>query len=257
MRLQAHLAVALFSLVAAAACDTMPVDSTGEGIDQESAAIEGQPDILPVPIEYFLAERDARLCPAPGCGGYFVSAPSRPVLHCADGTNQARCYVARIDLSALDLSPTQELSFRHHLDAGVTVLRGTLLGPEVDATFGELVASEGWLPADHNPPHGSFFRLRDTGVRCFTVPCYHYLVSALNLIGSRRVARLDWLLPLPPSAEAVEQLNGNGILVTGSVDFPTPGPVPVSVGAGPAIHVTHHYLRVNPPSIGLDPIDGQ
>jgi hypothetical protein len=249
MRLQAALAIALLTS-ATVACEDASLDGSDPDLASEESAIEAATDVLPPAVEYFLAERDARLCPSPLCGGYFVSAPNRPTIECPDGTAQARCHIGAIDLAPLGLDLMTEQQFRAGIDTGKTVIRGRLTREPEHAlgTPGTLVASEGWLAGDDNASRGSFFRLRDTGQICVSEPCFHYLFAPLNLFGSRRASHLSWPGTSP---ESMKQLHDEGVLATGIVVYPP--------GAGGAIQgginllVSHHFLRVD--HRGIIPID--
>ena len=245
MRLRSALAIA-FILSTTAACEDASLD--GSDVASEESAIEGTTDGAPR-VEYFLAERDARLCPSPLCGGYFVSAPNRPTIECPDGPVQARCHIGAIDLAPLELGLIDEQRFRSAIDAGKTVIRGQLA--HVENPFGPadaLVASEGWLAGDDNAIRGSFYRLRDTGQVCVAEPCFHYSFSSLNLPGSRQASHLSWAGSGNPAAMA--QLRGEGVLVTGYVVYPpSAGHIPVGIN----LIAPHHFLRVD--HLPITPID--
>lgn len=241
MRLQSVLAIA-FLMSTTVACDDVSLDGSASDLALDESALEGTTAGLPRPAEYFLAERDTRLCPAPLCGGYFVSAPNRPTIECPDGTVQARCHVGAIDLAPLELGAFDEQRFRSAIDAGRTVIRGQLTaesaGPFVPA--GTLIAGEGWLAADDNAVRGSFMHLRDTGRVCISEPCFHYEFASLNLSNSRLASRLSW--PGFGNPESMAQLRGEGVLVTAMVLYPpTIGGIP----AGINLVASHHFLRVD------------
>jgi hypothetical protein len=250
MRLQAHLAVALFAFTMGTACEAVPGDSTEEEVAPESSAIDGTPDVLPAAVDYFTVTADPLVCTAPTCGGYEVRAANLHTLQCPDGTVQSSCHVAWIDLSALDLSPLEEAKLDYAIDAGRAVIRGKLIPSDPGPGFPGLAAKEGWVSGDAAPPSGVFFRLQDTGEVCVTAPCFHFTVNPLNLLGSRRASALDWQLPAPPSAKAVAQLHHDGILITGTVSYPPP----LLLGGGVTVHVAHHYLRVDHQGGGITPV---
>jgi hypothetical protein len=241
MRLQSAIAIA-FILSATSACEDPSLDGTGSELAADESAIDGIPDGPPRPGDYFLAERDTRLCPSPLCGGYFVSSPNRPNLECPDGTVGARCHVGTIDLGWLELGAFDEVRFRSDIDAGRTVIRGQLTHDTLDpiGAPGALIATEGWRAADDNPIRGGFLKLRDTGLVCVTEPCLHYAYTPLNVPGWRQASHLSW--PGAGNPEAMSQLLGDGVIVTGMVLYP---PTVHGFPVGANIIASHHYLRVD------------
>jgi hypothetical protein len=250
MRLRSLLAIALLSSTTAACADAS-LDGSDLDLASEESALEAAPDVLPPAVEYFLAERDARLCQFPMCGGYFVSAPNRPTIECPDGTVQAKCHIGAIDLAPLGLDAVTEQHLRLGIDAGKTVIRGRLVHePELTVgSPGTLVATEGWLAADDHAIRGTFFRLQDTGQVCVTEPCFHYLFAPLNLSGVRRASQLSWPGSSP---ESTKQLHDEGVLATGIVLYPPGGGGIVRPGIN--LVVSHHFLRVDHQGIG--PVGG-
>jgi hypothetical protein len=133
--------------------------------------------------DFYRVRPDFRRCAAPLCGGYWVALVNRPMTTCADGTPRRECYVARIDWA----SPGAVGA------ASVALVRGELqdrhfpgFGP-----LGVLVASDAWRAAGRGSATGTWYGLRDAGIRCFTTPCFSIDERTLNSPRTRRVSAVD------------------------------------------------------------------
>jgi hypothetical protein len=124
---------------------------------------------------------DPRLCPSPLCGGYWVALANGVRTRCADGTRNARCYVAKaVDVRRRSVSVPND-----------GLVRGSL---EEDAygdfgPLGVLVVVATYTPAGTAPVSGGYYVVTDTGVRCIRAPCFSYRVTQAN--GSTRTLASD------------------------------------------------------------------
>ena len=141
---------------------------------------------------YFTLRPDFRRCVSPLCGGFFVKAVNRTATRCADGSAQAECYVAELNLTALGLSPEQERDLRGH--SAQFLLRGSVQAKAFPffGRLGEFDASEAWRGHDGITARGRFFRARNSGIVCITFPCPSISAVVLNASGMPlQVASLD------------------------------------------------------------------
>jgi hypothetical protein len=67
---------------------------------------------------------------------------------------------------------------------------GTALYPGF-GDLGVLVVEKSWLPTSSGAPAGSFWSVRDTGLRCVRAPCLSFRATRLNGSYSVRVSDLD------------------------------------------------------------------
>jgi hypothetical protein len=133
--------------------------------------------------KFYHVRRDLRKCAWPLCGGYWVGLVNRPVTTCADGTPRRECYVARIDRKWPGVGDTDS----------VALVRGELRGEPFSSfgLLGVLVASDAWRAAGRGPARGTWYGLRDAGIRCFTTPCFSIDERTLNTPHTRRVSAVD------------------------------------------------------------------
>jgi hypothetical protein len=197
---------------------------------QPSAAM---PDPISSTSTYYSVRPDLRKCASPRCGGYFVKRANQLFTRCANGRLATECYVAEID-------------WADQPQVGIpgALLRGNVV-PKFYPGFGNLGAfrvSESWQAASDNQPTGTYYRVKDRGVRCITHPCLTHHEAKLNSIVQANIAGIDL-----NSAGAKEDLVGeasramtepDGILVVGSHE-PVTGPG----GRSRQLKATQFYLR--------------
>jgi hypothetical protein len=161
------LSAALVIVGCSSAETSAPEHGAGEPVGEQAASLKGEQ-------HYFSITRDMRRCIAPICGGYFIKAVNHDSTLCADGSSAARCYVASVDWSALGSEPA--------FDSSVVIVSGNLQSKNYAGfgEFGELVADGAWGSATAVPPTGKYYRLRDTGLRCITTPCFSIAAELLN-----------------------------------------------------------------------------
>lgn len=130
---------------------------------------------------YFIARQDYRKCMYPMCGGYWIKKANKKKFRCADGVKAPECYVVDIDFEGLGLAPKQIDEIRGNITN--VLIRGDLENmdfPEIPGDFEELVTTEAWMGVVDAEPTGKFYRLTDSGIRCFTSPCPSIREGFLN-----------------------------------------------------------------------------
>jgi hypothetical protein len=198
--------------------------------------------------DFYRVRRDVRRCAAPLCGGYWVALVNRHVTTCADGTPRRECYVARID----GIPPAAG-------DANaVALVRGELQEERFDGfgSLGVLVASDAWRAAGRGPAKGTWYGLRDAGIRCIAAPCFSIDERTLNTPHTRRVSAVD--LERVVDADPKDREAGyaavweeDGLIATGrNVPVKNAGPA----GDGVTMVASQFFLKLKahggPPAIG-------
>ena len=206
--------------------------------DEAAAA----PDTLTSTSSFYSFRRDLRKCASPRCGGYFVKLVNEARTRCADNRRATECYVASIDWNG-QAEPENDRA----------LLRGTMrLRGDRNGRFGVLRVTEVWQPASANEPSGTFFRVRDRGIRCIAAPCATHHEARLNSTQSRDMAGVDLSGAGGPEnllSEATQAMTStNGILVSGD-HTPVRGPAGRSV----MLKATQFYLRAGKTSSSLKP----
>jgi hypothetical protein len=168
------------------------------------------------------------------CGGYFIKLVNQPRTRCANGRSMTECYVASIEWNGLPEPEGDGAIVR-----GMLTSRGDRRG-----TFGVLRAREVWTPAGTNRASGTFFRVRDRGIRCIAAPCETHHEAKLNTSVSRNVAGVDLSgtgAPDNATGDALAAMTSQeGMLVAGS-NSPVTGPA----GRSQTLKATQFYLRAN------------
>lgn len=197
---------------------------------------------------YFYVTRDLRKCVSPLCGGYMVHRVNRAKTRCADGVQNAQCYVAEIDWSALGL-PEDQI-------AGITGHDGLVLRGHIDSAvygdfgnLGKFVPSEAWVPSAFaaGSPTGVFSHVIDSGLVCISYPCVSIDESKLNSDQFAYIADLDF----GPSgatedeiAKAFDALQGEQGLIVAGYRYTVKGPA----GKAKGRTVTQFWRRVVAPA---------
>ena len=183
---------------------------------------------------YFTVSPDPRLCPAPTCGGFQLRAVNQDTTTCADGSQQASCYVASADFGALETPPG--------FAPGEVVVRGRLAADEYPGfgNLGRLVAESAWTGATRQAAQGTFLRIRDRGIVCVTSPCFSIEGRVLNKKKILPLSSLDLdAVDATPAQLAAAQaaVRRGDLLVTGTFG-PDPGPA----GEGLALIASQFWL---------------
>ena len=166
----------------------IPTTFAEPGAERLNTAVKAEvspvsPDSLSSTSTYYSLRTDLRRCVSPLCGGYFVKRVNLSSTRCANGRYMAECYVAEIDWNG---QPAVE-------QGHPALLRGSL-AEKVYGNFGKLGVlrvTESWQAASDNTPTGSFYRVKDRGLRCVTFPCPTHYEAKLNSTVGRDIAGVD------------------------------------------------------------------
>jgi hypothetical protein len=232
--IRAALVVAAFTAV------TLPSGASPhltKGFEPNSEAPESV-SLLPEPMDagstFYNVRPDLRRCASPLCGGYFVRRVNLPTTRCADGRSRSECYVAEIDGDGQAESD------------GAQLVRGRIVARlyERFGNLGVLRASESWKSLSANQPVGTFYLVRDRGVRCIAFPCPTHRETKLNSSFIRNIAGLN--LEAANLGENAALVNAaitgaDGVIVTGH-DSPVQGPG----GQSFELKATQVYVRTRP-----------
>lgn len=149
---------------------------------EPAESVSMSPDPTDATFTFFSVRRDRRRCVSPLCGGYFAKRVNRSFTRCADGRSKRECYVAEINWNGLPEGEHDQMVVRGSIVAKRYVRFGNL---------GELRATESWKPLGANRPVGTFYLVRDRGVRCITFPCPTHHEAKLNSRFSRNIAGVN------------------------------------------------------------------
>lgn len=175
------------------------------------------PDTASAGLIFYRVRNDLRRCASPLCGGYFVAQVNASSTRCADGRFKRECYVAEIDWDGQEEPEPARLLLRGNIAARRYERFGNL---------GVLRVSETWKSLGPNEPSGTFYRVRDRGVRCIAFPCPTHSEAKLNSRVSRNIAGVNLeAANLGENTSVVNQaMTGpEGVIVTGQ-DSPVKGP---------------------------------
>ncbi len=183
---------------------------------------------------YFTVAPDLRLCPAPICGGFHLHAVNQVSTTCADGSQQASCYVASADFGALAAPPS--------FAPGEVVVRGLIAADDYPGfgNLGRLVAESAWTGVTPQAAQGTFFRIRDLGIVCVTAPCFSIEARVLNQTAILVLSGLDLgaVDATPAQLAAAQAAAGRGNLLVAGTTAPDPGPA----GEGLALIASQFWL---------------
>ena len=168
-----------------------------------------RPDNRASTSSFYSFRRDLRRCASPLCGGYFIRLVNQSRTRCANNRFQRECYVANIEWDG-QTEPANERA----------LLRGSMHARgDRNGRFGVLRVSEVWQAASSNQSGGTFYRVRDRGIRCITHPCETHHEATLNSSAHRNIAGVE-LAGVGASDDLLNQANQamtspDGILVSG------------------------------------------
>ena len=138
-------------------------------------------DSLASTSSFYTIRRDVRRCASPMCGGYFIQLVNESRTRCHNGRFMKDCYVASIEWNGQP-EPQHDRA----------LVRGSLSTfPGHGGRFGVLRAREVWIPAGNTRASGTYFRVRDRGIRCIAAPCETHHEAKLNSSVSRNIAGVD------------------------------------------------------------------
>jgi hypothetical protein len=140
------------------------------------------PDPLSTTSTFYTVRADLRRCVSPMCGGYFVKRVNLPTTRCANGRYMDQCYVAEILWNG-----------QAEVDARKALLRGNVIAKTHDrfGNVGAFRVTESWQAVGDNQATGTFYLVRDRGVRCITHPCPTHHEAKLNSTFSLNIAGVD------------------------------------------------------------------
>lgn len=151
--------------------------------------------------DFFTVRVDVRRCVSPLCGGYFVRRVNQAWTRCANRRWARECYVAEIDWDG-----------RQEVDPARALLRGDIVARRF-ARFGNLGAlrvTQSWQSPTEASATGTFYRVRDRGVRCITHPCLSHQAAKLNSRPVQNIAGVD----LAAAGATGEQISEAAALMT-------------------------------------------
>jgi Domain of unknown function (DUF6748) len=181
-------------------------------------SVTGLPEPIDATSTFFSVRRDLRRCVSPLCGGYFVARVNASTTRCADGRFSRECYVAEVNWSG-----------QPQPDGAHLLVRGTIVAKRYErfGNLGELRVSESWKSLSTNKPVGTFYLVRDRGVRCIAFPCPTHSEAKLNSSFSRNIAavKLEGAGLGENNADivTVAMTGPDGVIVAGH-DSPVKGP---------------------------------
>ena len=219
-------------------------------LEKPSVASDSPPESIPAspaPIDvtstFYTVRQDLRRCVSPLCGGYFVKRVNMTSTRCADGRLMSECYVAGIDWNGHPQS-----------DVGHSLVRGSIVAKRFGhfGNLGELRVSDSWLTISDRQPIGTYYLVRDSGVRCIAAPCPTHREAQLNSSFARNIAGVDledWGRGESNARLAYAAMNGpDGVIVVGH-DVAVTGP-----GGGLfKLKGTQAYFRHKPESASMKP----
>lgn len=228
------LAVIFAALTLSSGASTRLIFGNSEG---PSAVNDGEPESVSVSPEppnatstFYSIRRDLRRCVSPMCGGYFVKLINMSTTRCANGRLMSECYVAEINWHGQPQNSVQLL------------VRGKIVARRYGrfGNLGELRVSESWTSLGNNRPVGTFYLVRDRGVRCITFPCPTHLEAKLNSSFRRNIAgvNLEGAALGDASAAYAAMTGPDGAIVTGN-DVVVTGPG----GRSFELRATQVYVR--------------
>lgn len=212
----------------------------------EPESISVSPDPINATSTFYSLRRDLRRCVSPLCGGYFVKRVNMSSTLCANGRFMSECYVAGIDW---DGQPQTDIA---HL-----LVRGSIVAKRFGrfGNLGELRVSESWKSIGPNQPVGTFYLVRDRGVRCITFPCPTHHEAKLNSSLSRNIAGVNLEgagLEQNDAPVAYAAMTGpDGLIVTGR-DVVVTGPG----GRSFELKATQAYVRNKQGTSSMKPDSG-
>jgi hypothetical protein len=236
-----HAIAASFCFLALGAVACSATDEVETGLDDVDNLEQGAHDST---YTYYVGRPDFRKCAWPMCGGFFVHRVNRAKTQCADGTWQDECYVAQIDYSAVGLNSIQVSEANARMGGGTAIVRGDMGIIESDfGQIGTLMATEAWRgEAAQTEPTGTFYRVDDSGIVCFTWPCPSLLESKLNSSVTKLIHDLDLYASGAPTDRVdagYAALWDDAVLVVGNHET-FKGPA----GKGKALVASQFYTRI-------------
>ena len=201
-------------------------DDRGAAVGDEEDVVAPVDEAVPAAagFAYYAVTADARKCPSPMCGGWFLKALNRQMTKCYDTAGQS-CYVSNLDFALAGLSDDDQGALLAAAGRDPTfgavyaIVRGTFAAPGVREA-GRFAVTEGWLAESDAPSSGVFVRVTDNGLRCLRAPCPSITEETLNTASQVNIAAMDFTRAQLTSEQITdctgEMALPGGILVAGS-----------------------------------------
>ena len=208
------------------------VTNNSERAATTAASVATVLDSLASTSSFFSFRRDLRKCASPRCGGFFVKLVNERRTRCADNRFAAECYVASIDWNG-----------QAEPDNDRALLRATMqTRGDRNGRYGVLRVTEVWQAASANEPAGTFFRVRDRGIRCIAAPCATHHEARLNSTASRDMAGVD-LSGAGAADNSLSEATAAMTSTTGIIVSGDHSPVSGPAGRSEMLKATQFYLR--------------
>lgn len=166
---------------------------------------------------------DYRKCPSPACGGWWVTALNQRGTTCADGSQQASCYVADIEWGELGLSPADSAKVQVIASEGRVRLAGWQR-LEIFPSAGKLGVfhpRKAWTAATDAAPQGASFQLENLNFLCITEPCFNIRAHVVNSPRYNDLSDVDFSrvgASKSQVAQALDAMDKGDLLADGYVD---------------------------------------
>jgi hypothetical protein len=212
----------------------------------ESESRSTSPEPTDVTSTFYRVRADMRRCMSPLCGGYFVKRVNMPMTRCANGRFMPECYVAEIDWNG-----------EPETDVAHALVRGNIVAKRFArfGNLGQLRVNDLWVTLSDSQPSGTYYLVRDRGIRCITFPCATHHEAKLNSSFSRSIAGVkleDAGLGEKNASIAYAAMTGpDGLIVPGN-DVVVAGPG----GRSFQLRGTQAYIRKKPETSSTTPGSG-
>ena len=177
--------------------------------------------------DFYTIQPDYRLCPAPTCGGWWLTKVNQYSVTPSDELLSGSItpivpnpiHVTKIDYTALRLNPSQILVFENNIRAGRAFIRGVVAPYTVQNYRLNLLKATGtWRAVNDTVASGPYMNVRSTGIVCITTPCPYYEAQLLNIGYRTFVHELDFKrseLTDKQLQVAWSEVAGKGLIMTG------------------------------------------
>jgi hypothetical protein len=190
------------SALTLAALQSAPALSLAQSLD-----LAAKPAPARATITYQVTALDMRKCAFPFCGGYFVKAVNQPLTKCTDGSYARSCHAVLLNTDALGWTDEQRAKFSESFGAGQALVQGNLAKGDVQGIAANVLTVSSALQGQTaRKPAGSFYVVKDTGIRCITTPCPSLSAQLLNTAKPATTPDLN----LDATGATQEQLEGTG-----------------------------------------------
>ncbi|MFO0549614.1 MAG: DUF6748 domain-containing protein [Polyangiaceae bacterium] len=188
--------------------------------DQDDESVEeSDPRALSGDTVYVVTRQDLRKCAYPMCGGVYVKAVNKTKTTCMDGSKQADCYVAELDVAALGLPEDQAVSVRGEATAGRVLLSaGFVALPQ--GGIPKLEVHKAFSARTANTASGTYYLVQSSGIQCIKAPCESMEGLKLNTSTVKPLTDINLsALGLTPDAEqqVLARIMQSSVMATGTI----------------------------------------